>query len=86
MFLVLFSKIRKKYFSAKIAKKPQIQSCITQKRLKMNLSDSILKNTGYLFLRNPSRTQIVTFSVGQKVFDYLGNCDYSGCDYYESGH
>ena len=45
------------------------------------------KNTGDLLFRNPSRTQnlIVTFSLGQKGCDYLGKCDYLGCDYYEWG-
>ena len=36
--------------------------------------------TGFLFYRNFSRTQIVTFSSGQKGCDNLGNCDYFGCE------
>ena len=36
---------------------------------------------------NPSptgtRTQLVTFSLGQKGCDYFGRYDYLGCDYYE---
>ena len=40
---------------------------------------------GYIFFFwNPSRTEIVTFSWGQKRFDYSGTCDYSGCDYLEA--
>ena len=34
------------------------------------------KNTGYLLFRNPSRTQIITFSLEQKERDYLGKCGY----------
>ena len=32
---------------------------------------------------NPSRTQIVTFALGQKGCDYSGECDYFESDYYE---
>ena len=35
---------------------------------------------------NPSRTELVTFSYGQKECDYLGKFEYLRCDYYESIH
>ena len=31
----------------------------------------------FIFFRNPSHTQIVTFSLGQKKCQYLGNCHYN---------
>ena len=34
------------------------------------------KNSCYLFFLNPSRTAIVTFSLGQKRCDYWDKCDY----------
>ena len=46
---------------------------------------NVEKTTGYLFFRNPSCTQIVKFSLGQKGCDYFGNCDNFKCDYYEWG-
>ena len=42
------------------------------------------KKSSFLFFWNPSRTQVVTFSWGQKGCDYLGMCDYLGCDYLEA--
>ena len=47
------------------------------------LKKLVLKRIQCIFPRNPSHTQIVTFSLGQKGFGYFGRCHYLGCDYYE---
>ena len=69
----------------KFPEKPQIQSCVTQffKNNKNDLLDD-RKKSSFLFFWNPSRTQVVTFSWGKKGCDYLGMCDYLGCDYLEA--
>ena len=42
----------------------------------------MLKNTGYLFFRNPALPQISTFSLGGEECAYYGKSDYSECAYY----
>ena len=42
----------------------------------MRLNDEKKKSKKIHLFRNPSRTRIVTFSLGQKGCDYLGKCDY----------
>ena len=44
-----------------------------------------MKKKSVYFSQDPSCSQIATFSLGQKGCDYLGKCDYLGCDYYEWG-
>ena len=65
---------------------PQIQSCITQffkNNKKWVLFCSMLKENQWIFFRNPSRTEVVTFSLGLKGCRYLGKFHYFECHYYE---
>ena len=75
--------IRKIIFWVK-KKLAQIQSCITQffKNNKKWFARRLRKSS-FLFFWYPPRTQIVKFSWDKKGCDYLGMCDYSGCDYLE---
>ena len=73
VFVVDFLKIGKNTFLPKLPKKAK---------------NSVLHQTIFqklLIFRNPSHTQIVTFSLGRKGCDYFGECDYLACDYYEWG-
>ena len=44
-----------------------------------------MKKIQAIFFRNPSRTQIVTFSFEHKGCEYFGKCDYLGY-YYSNSH